>query len=188
MNEPVPPMNAMDAVEEDGALVRLAQRGDRDAFARLYQRYARVVHGIMLARLPSAEVDDQVQEVFIAALRKLGNLRDAQAFGGWLCVIARNRAADFHRQTESAEELTDAEAAGGDAAENAEAAEALRAIRSLPETYRETLLLRLVEGLTGPEIAARTGLTHGSVRVNLHRGMEMLRKALGRDQGKELPS
>lgn len=47
-----------------------------------------------------------------------------------------------------------------------------------PEAYRETLLLRLVEGLTGPEIAERTGLTAGSVRVNLHRGMALLRAAL----------
>jgi RNA polymerase sigma-70 factor (ECF subfamily) len=49
---------------------------------------------------------------------------------------------------------------------------------SLSESYRETLILRLVEGMTGPEIAARTGMTHGSVRVNLHRGMEQLRAKL----------
>ena len=49
------------------------------------------------------------------------------------------------------------------------AAAILDAIRALPDAYRETLILRLVEGMTGPEIAARTGLTHGSVRVNLHR-------------------
>ena len=42
----------------------------------------------------------------------------------------------------------------------------------------DTLALRLVEGMTGPEIAERTGLTHGSVRVNLHRGMKMLREKL----------
>jgi RNA polymerase sigma-70 factor (ECF subfamily) len=54
----------------------------------------------------------------------------------------------------------------------------LDAIRSLPDAYRETLILRLVEGLTGPEIAARTGMTPGSVRVNLHRGMEQLRAIL----------
>lgn len=56
---------------------------------------------------------------------------------------------------------------------------ALRAIQSLPETYRETLLLRLVEGMSGQEIADRTGLTPGSVRVNLHRGMQLLRAKLG---------
>jgi RNA polymerase sigma-70 factor (ECF subfamily) len=54
----------------------------------------------------------------------------------------------------------------------------LDAIRSLPEAYRETLILRLVEGMTGPEIADRTGLTAESVRVNLCRGMKMLRQLL----------
>ena len=44
----------------------------------------------------------------------------------------------------------------------------------------ETLVLRLVEGMTGPEIAERTGLTAASVRVNLHRGMKMLREQLER--------
>jgi RNA polymerase sigma-70 factor (ECF subfamily) len=56
----------------------------------------------------------------------------------------------------------------------------LEAIRELPEAYRETLLMRLVEGLTGPEIARRSGLTEGSVRVNLHRGLKMLRDRLRR--------
>ena len=54
----------------------------------------------------------------------------------------------------------------------------LAVLRTLPETYREPLMLRLVEGMTGPEIALRMGLTHGSVRVNLHRGMQMLREKL----------
>jgi RNA polymerase sigma-70 factor (ECF subfamily) len=55
----------------------------------------------------------------------------------------------------------------------------LAAVRSLPETYREVLILRLVEGMSGPEIAARTGLTAGSVRVNLHRGMKLLKEKIG---------
>ena len=59
-----------------------------------------------------------------------------------------------------------------------EAQRAIDAIRSLPEAYRDTLVLRLVEGMTGPEIARRTGLTPDSVRVNLCRGMKLLRQAL----------
>ena len=57
--------------------------------------------------------------------------------------------------------------------------------------YRVTLILRLVEGFTGPEIAAQTGLTEGSVRVNLHRGMKQLRERLNqqvapaRDEGRD---
>ena len=59
-----------------------------------------------------------------------------------------------------------------------DAQRALTALRTLPETYAETLIMRLVEGLTGPEIAERTGLTAASVRVKLHRGMALLRDAL----------
>ncbi|MGI8671444.1 MAG: sigma-70 family RNA polymerase sigma factor [Luteitalea sp.] len=59
-----------------------------------------------------------------------------------------------------------------------EADRALAVIRQLPEAYRETLLLRLVEGMNGPEIAARTGLTPDSGRVNLCRGMKLLRSRL----------
>ena len=68
---------------------------------------------------------------------------------------------------------------GGD--QDCPSAAILEAVMSLSETYRETLILRLVEGMTGPEIAARTGMTHGSVRVNLHRGMEQLRAKLSRE-------
>ena len=56
----------------------------------------------------------------------------------------------------------------------------LDVIRKLPEAYRETLLMRLVEGMGGAEIAERSGLTPASVRVNLHRGMKLLREKLGR--------
>jgi len=56
--------------------------------------------------------------------------------------------------------------------------EVMAAMQGLPEAYRETLLMRLVENLSGPEIARKTGLTEGSVRVNLCRGMKMLRERL----------
>ncbi|HEY6350316.1 MAG TPA: sigma-70 family RNA polymerase sigma factor [Candidatus Angelobacter sp.] len=169
---------------EDSQLVEAARQGDRAAFGRLYHRYARMVHGILLARAPLNEVDDLVQDVFLLALPRLQSLRDSNRFGAWLAAIARNRANDYHRQSvdevELPEDLPDGEdrerMTGG--APDAEAASILGIIRTLPETYRETLLLRLVEGMTGPEIAQRTGLTPGSVRVNLHRGMQQLRQKL----------
>jgi RNA polymerase sigma-70 factor (ECF subfamily) len=61
----------------------------------------------------------------------------------------------------------------------------LARIRQLPEAYRVPLILRLVEDMTGPEIASRTGLTPGSVRVNLHRGMKLLRQALATENDDE---
>jgi len=162
-------------------LVRAVLEGDRDGFNQLYDLYAPLVHGILLARVPRAEVDDLVQDIFLHAFRKLNTLRDAAAFGPWIAMIARNRAVDFHRRSRETVEITD-DVAGSDKQEG-RAAEILELIRSLPEAYRETLVLRLVEGMTGPEIAARTGLTAASVRVNLHRGMKLLREKLGFAEG-----
>jgi RNA polymerase sigma-70 factor (ECF subfamily) len=166
-----------DGAEVDALLVGAARVGNRGAFAELHGRWAPTIHGVLLASVPRQDVDDLVQDVFLKAFRKLASLRDDLAFGGWLLQIARNRAADYHRRATSTEALRDDVAAPD--ADLRRALEALDAIRSLPQAYRETLVLRLVEGMTGPEIAERTGLTPDSVRVNLHRGFKLLREKLG---------
>jgi RNA polymerase sigma-70 factor (ECF subfamily) len=160
--------------------VSSARGGDRGAFERLYERYAAMVHGILLSRVPRMDVEDLVQDVFVTVYRRLDTLRDPAAFAGWLAMIARNRATDHLRRAFKTEELPE-DLATEDPSE-LEAKAILAIIRELPEAYRETLVLRLVEGMTGPEIAARTGLTSGSVRVNLHRGMALLKKELDRRQ------
>ena len=164
-----------------GDVVRLviaAQHDDRAAFAELYALYASTVHGILLSRVPRADVDDLVQDVFLQAMQRVRELRDPAAFAGWLAVIARNRAVDYFRQARPTSDLVD-DVPSADP-DRTEALAVLAIIRTLPEAYRETLTLRLVEGFTGPEIAERTGLTEGSVRVNLHRGMKQLRERLER--------
>jgi RNA polymerase sigma-70 factor (ECF subfamily) len=164
----------MSVVSSDTSLVEAVRSGDREAFGQLYRTYAPMVHGILLARVPYHEVQDLMQDVFLLALKKLDTLRDGGAFGGWLAMIARNHAMNFRRRPQPAEELTE-EMAQEDPFET-RAREILTMIQSLPEAYRETLVLRLVEGMSGAEIAQRTGLTADSVRVNLHRGMKLLRE------------
>jgi len=159
------------------ATIRAVAFGDRDAFARLYAAYVRLVHAILLGRVPRRDVDDLVQEVFITAYQRIRELRDPSAFGGWIATIARNRATDYLRQSREHVGLPD-EMPGGDPIE-AETIAVLDVVRKLPEAYRETLLMRLVEGMSGAEIAERSGLTPASVRVNLHRGMKLLREQLG---------
>ena len=159
-------------------VVVAAQRGDRAAFAELYRTHVRMVHGVLLARVPRTDVDDLVQEVFLTAMRaarvaprggsvpRLAGGNRPQPRGRSLQARGPRRRWNYpddlpHRATTPIEALA-----------------VLDAVRSLPDAYRETLILRLVEGMTGPEIAARTGLTEGSVRVNLHRGMKLLRSRL----------
>lgn len=167
------------SVRTDTDLVRAAQAGDVASFELLYAKYVPVVHAILLGRLLPADADDVAQNVFITAYTKLQSLREPAAFAGWIARSARNAAEDHRRKMSDTVELEDAYVTHETQRDDAEAALALDAIGALPEAYRETLILRLVEGMTGPEISARTGLTPGSVRVNLHRGMQMLRGALG---------
>lgn len=169
-----PPAPSGDA---DLRLVEAARAGDAAAFDDLYRRYRRLVHGILLSRVPSADAEDLLQDVFLQAWRQLHVLRTSAAFGGWLVTMARHRAIDHLRARPAAEPLAETGRAAS-ADEDMRARQALDAIRALPEAYRETLLLRLVEGMTGPEIARQTGLTPGSVRVNLCRGMKLLRERL----------
>lgn len=161
---------------EEAALVRAAQAGDRAAFGALYEKFARMIHGVLLAHVCYSDAEDLLQDVFVRAMEQLSGLREPAAFGGWLASVARRAAFDHHRR---ARPETDSigQIAGGTRPDG-EAFEVLAIIRRLPESYRETLVLRLVEGMTGPEIAARTGLTHDSVRVNLCRGMKLLREQL----------
>ncbi len=166
-------------MDELATIVVAARRGDRAAFAELYRRFNRAVHGVVLARVRYADASDIVQDVFAAALERLPQLGEAAAFPGWIMSIARNRAIDHVRAQKPTDELPEVPV---EAPRAAEVAQVLAALRALPEAYQETMILRLVEGMTGPEIAEQTGLSAGSVRVNLHRGMKLLRERLGISQ------
>lgn len=161
----------------EALIVERIRAGEVEAFDDLYRMFAPMVHGIVLSRVPREEADDITQEVFIAAYRNLHSLRDTNAVGPWLAKIARNFSAGLYRGRRQDAELTD-DIREQRKPEN-EANEILAVILRMPVTYKETLVLRLIEGMTGPEIAEQTGMTPDSVRVNLHRGMKMLRKELG---------
>ena len=158
-------------------LIGRVRAGDEEAFGELYRMFAPMINGVVLARVARDDVQDIVQDVFLAAYKNLHSLKDDRVFGAWLVKIARNRAAEWYRTRKPAEELNDTVSTGE--SRRGEAAEVLRAIRSLSDAYSETLTMRLVEGMTAKEIAERTGLKPESVRVNLHRGMELLRQRLG---------
>ena len=135
-----------------------------------------MVHGVVLAMVGPARTEDLVQTVFLKALAAWRERGPAGNPGAWLRTIARNAARDALRQHPRERSLLDEAPAAHNP--RVEAREILEQVLALPDAYREPLILRLVEGMTGPEIAVRTGLTPGSVRVNLCRGMKLLRARL----------
>ena len=161
------------------ALVQAARGGDRGAFTTLYERHQRFVHTLLLAYAPPDEIPDLLQEVFFGAWMQLNTLRDASAFSGWLGAIARNvgrmNVRARHEHVSLSPDIQ-AHEVSPDVVLDAERVLAL--ISTLPEHFREPLLLRLVEGMNGDEIASHLDMTHAAVRVNLHRGMKQLREMM----------
>jgi RNA polymerase sigma-70 factor (ECF subfamily) len=163
-------------------LVVAARGGDAAAYGELYERFGRFVRAVLLATLPPDDTADVVQEVFLQAWTRLGTLQEPAAFGSWIAAIARRRAADHLRRKRPHEPLVETMATPETQAAALQAREILSVIATLPQAYRETLVLRLVEGYSGPEIATLTGLTPASVRVNLHRGFRLLRARLDKSR------
>src|SRR5258708_23355906 len=92
-------------ISEDATWVAAARDGDRAAFGQLYERYARMVHGVLLAKGPVGDVDDLVQDVFILALRRLSTLRETASFRARLAAIARPAAPRHPRRSNPAAPL-----------------------------------------------------------------------------------
>lgn len=178
------------------AQVRAAQAGDRDAFRELYTRFAPMVHAVALGSVDSHAADDVTQDVFLGAWRSLADLREPGRFGGWLASMSKRRALRVATHSTRQRERTsgsasEVEATAGAAplvatptsaptdTDSPTTEEILAQLAALPDALRLPLTLRLVEGLSGPEIATLLDRPPGSVRVNLHRGMQQLRERLG---------
>lgn len=190
--EPVPVGNRRSFPREersrwapDALLVHLARLGSRLAFDCLWIRHSPTVHAVLVSLVPPGDADDLLQETALCAWRRIGTLHEARRFPGWACAIARHRGRDWvtarqNRRFLPLEDVVEPEQSPR-AAACAEADEVLAVLRKLPACYAEPLLMKLMLGLKNREIAERTGMTAGSVRVNLHRGMRRLRRALGAD-------
>ena len=164
------------------ALTRQARNGSRDAFARLIRMNARLVwaqlHGMVR---DAAWIEDLCQETFLRAWRSIGTLQDEAAFRPWLLSIARRLCWDFQAR-ESRRPDVEQKARPPEPEEPEERGELVRrALGALPERYRLPLTLRYLEGMRYGEIGEQLGLTNGTLRGLLARGMKQLREALPRE-------
>lgn len=163
--------------------IEAARGGDRDALLTLLsavqpdlRRYART------ACRTSSDIDDAVQEALWLLYRRIGTLRAVTAFSAWLFAIVRRECLRLARKAMGTAPLddetrTDALLAMPDATLRSELASA---IQSLPEHYREVVILRDIEELTIDEIAARLSVTRETAKARLHRARTLLREYLVR--------
>ena len=185
----VPP----EVADFDRALVARCAAGDADALGLLYDRYGRVVFGVLHALLPSPEAAEEVvQDAFHAVWQRA---RDYDSSRGsvrtWLLAIARNAAIDWRRtrgkRGERERPLEDAsehaDPSAEELVERAVRSESVRAaLNALPAEQREVVVLAYYLGYTQEEIARRTRAPVGTVKGRARLAMSKLRDALARER------
>jgi RNA polymerase sigma-70 factor, ECF subfamily len=172
---------------DDDALIAAVARRDDTALRELFSRHAPWLAARLRGVLPAAEVEDVLQETFLAVWRGAAGYRPEGVAGGWLWGIARRQAALWLRRRGPAELLLPALIAAdgqhpGDPAEAAVSrAELARAVGALgPEggTARETWRLMYVEDKSVAEVAELMGVSAGTVKSRAHRARRLMRAAL----------
>jgi RNA polymerase sigma-70 factor, ECF subfamily len=163
-------------------LVVRCQAGDDDAFEELVARYHPRLRYYLRRLLPGEdEVDDVLQEVWLAVFRALPRLADPSAFVAWLYRIARNKSAiQWRRQPdrslEAGEVVEDASHDNEFGADDAQEIHA--ALGRLAPDHREVLVLRFLEDMPYEQIAKVTGCPLGTVRSRLHYAKSALRRTI----------
>jgi len=176
-------------------LVRSAQRGDRAAFEELVRRTSRLVFArLYLETGDTHQAEDLLQETLLTAFRNLDQLTEPDKFRAWLLRIAQNQAIDSaRRKLRQKQHLAlmrpESVSMSDEDAEREELRkQVLAVLRTLPEEYRLPLTLRYLAGADYETIQMQMGLTNGSLRGLLHRGMKMLRAELVKVLGEKFPN
>ena len=177
---------------DDDELIVAVASGDDAGLRELFSRYAPWLAARLRGVLPAAEVEDVLQETFLAVWRGAGGYRSggSGSAGGWVWGIARRQAALFLRRRGPAELLLPVIYVDGrhvaDPAEaalfRAELAEAVSALGPAGGANREAWRLMYVEDRPVAEVAELTGVPGGTVKSRAHRARKQLRAALRRGE------
>jgi RNA polymerase sigma-70 factor, ECF subfamily len=170
---------------DDHEAVLACQRGEREAFDRLVERYQRDIYRLCYRYVNNHEdANDMAQEVFLKAYKAIGRFRGDSSFSTWLYRIAVNtclnfRAARKPEPLELPESLTDGREGASERIEHDErSAQVRKAVSRLPEKQRATLILKIYHDLTHEEVAGILGSTVGTVKANLFHALGNLRKQM----------
>ncbi|MGD0650796.1 MAG: sigma-70 family RNA polymerase sigma factor [Verrucomicrobiia bacterium] len=171
----------------DERLVLSSRNGDREAFARIVERYQSLICALTYGACGDLQTsEDLAQMTFITAWCELPKLQEPSKLKSWLCGIARNVANSSFRQQrhtptanakgldETADIPSDAPSPRDHVITKEEETILWRALGELPSTYREPLVLFYRQHQSTAEVAEVLGLSEDAVSQRLSRGRTML--------------
>lgn len=172
----------------DEQLARQAQLGDREAFQTLYRRYLQRVYNRVKCKVPSVDVEDVTQEIFIAVVRSLDKYEQRARFNTWLYTIVNRQIADYYRRRNRASQSPTADwdesnpediPTPVDAEQAHQRISLQKALTLVPDHYQEIIIQRFVDGMTFAEIAKHRGQTLEAVKSLYRRAIQAVRDQMG---------
>ena len=181
--------NLSDTEYNEEQVLALASQGDRDAFGRLYERYAERIFNYVYYRTGNQhDAEDLTARVFQRAMNHIRNYTDRGVpFSAWLYRIAHNLVANWHRDRSRKQEIpiddmpvlpTRGDHPERNLVRSQEQDALLRMIRKLPPERQNLLILKFVEDMSNAEIGKIMGRSEGAVKSLYHRTMLALRDQL----------
>lgn len=186
---------------DDADIIRRVRAGDADAFGALVEKYAgriqRLVRGFIRNE---KDAEDVVQDSFVKAFARLDRFDGRSAFFTWLYRIAANTSMDHNKKIRRRQPALSLDATREDEDGIAAIAPAAKgpsplqgaitkelrrsideAMASLPDIYREVVVLREMEGLSYDDMARALAVSRGTIESRLFRARERLRARLARE-------
>lgn len=189
----------MDEQGPDLSAIADAIAGDRDALRSVWRSHRRWVAAILLAhKSRKTDLDDLLQAVAVQVCKKIGGVREPEAFRGWLRMVAINVArADGRTVTRKRQGFLrlvgrtnerDDSPASEQSARTEEAGRLMSLAMTLPEGYREPLLMRCVKGMSYRQIGDAMDLPETTIETRIARGRRMLRELASGDETQKTPA
>jgi len=178
--------------QDDVALIRASLEGDRDAFGALIERHARAILSLTTRMIGPADAEDVAQETFVAAYKALASFKFDSKFSTWLYRIGVNKCTDSLRARRPESASLDGDSAFDVASEEtphreleqAELAWELdKSIQGLPQLYRESFVLRHIEGLGYDEMSVILGVHRDTLKMRVYKARTLLCQSLAHLDG-----
>lgn len=183
----------MDSQNNDAELVNALKMGKQDAFNTLYERFLPLVYARVRFKVPTNDVEDVTQEVFIAILKSLNSFKGNSKLSTWIRTITNRKIVDYHRSKSNLEMVGQEDyektahrhlTSHREASKTKDDLDSIQqALSVLPQNYQEILLMRFIDGLPFQEIARQNGQSLEATKSLFRRSIAALSQKMEEGNG-----